>query len=149
VSVEGDLVNVREVETKVVNGALVIGSGSLRNVNVYVTVTDVSLLQVNGNGVINAKTLIYSDVLLLKVNGNGIINADVRALSVGMVINGGGKIIARGSTGDRYIRVKGDGQVYAANLDAVSGSSSGDMLPSFYSYDTKFDVHQRAIRTIQ
>jgi len=97
VSVEGEETNVSEVETKVVSGALVIGTGSLRNVTVHVTMNDISLLQVNGNGVITGKTLLYSDVLLLKVNGNGTINTDVRALSVGMVINGGGKIIATGT----------------------------------------------------
>jgi hypothetical protein len=120
VRIEGAYENVREVETNVSNGALVIESGMLRNVTVYVTMNDISLLQVNGNGAINARTLIFSDMLLLKVNGNGTINADVRALSVAMVINGGGKIIARGSSGDSFIKVKGNGQVYSSNLDSVS-----------------------------
>jgi len=146
VSVEGEETNVSEVETKVVSGALVIGTGSLRNVTVHVTMNDISLLQVNGNGVITGKTLLYSDVLLLKVNGNGTINTDVRALSVGMVINGGGKIIARGSAGDSYIKVKGTGQVYAMNLDAVSKSCPVNSLQPSYSYDTKFDKSQAALR---
>jgi hypothetical protein len=120
VRVEGAYANVREVETTVSNGALVIESGSLRNVTVYVTMSDISLLQVNGNGMISGRTLIFSDMLLMKVNGNGSINADVRALSVGMVINGGGKIVARGSSGDSFIKVKGNGQVYSSNLDSVS-----------------------------
>jgi hypothetical protein len=120
VRLEGAADNVREVATNVSNGALVIETGSLRNVTVYVTMNDISLLQVNGNGMINAKSIIFSDMLLMKVNGNGTINADVRALSVGMVINGGGKIIARGSSGDSYIKVKGTGQVYSTSLESVS-----------------------------
>jgi hypothetical protein len=120
VRIEGAAENVREVGTHVSNGALVIESGSLRNVTLYVTMNDISLLQVNGNGMISAKTIILSDLLLMKVNGNGTINADVRALSVGMVINGGGKIIARGSSGDSYIKVKGQGQVYSSNLESMS-----------------------------
>jgi hypothetical protein len=120
VRLEGDYQNVREVETAVSNGALIIESGQLRNVTVYVTMNDVSLLQVNGNGVISARNIIFSDMLLMKVNGNGTINADVRALSVGMVINGGGKIVARGSSGDSFIKVKGNGQVYSQQLDSVS-----------------------------
>jgi hypothetical protein len=120
VRIEGAYENVREVETNVQNGALMVETGVLRNVTVYVTMNDISLLQVNGNGAINARTLIFSDMLLMKVNGNGTINADVRALSVGMVINGGGKIVARGSSGDSFIKVKGNGQVYSSNLDSMS-----------------------------
>ena len=120
VRLEGDYQNVREVGTNVSNGALVIESGQLRNVTVYVTMSDVSLLQVNGSGVISSKSILFSDMLLMKVNGNGTINADVRALSVAMVINGGGKIVARGSSGDSFIKVKGNGQVFSQNLDSVS-----------------------------
>jgi hypothetical protein len=120
VRIEGAYENVREVETLISHGALVVETGVLRNVTVYVTMNDISLLQINGNGLITAKTILFSDMLLMKVNGNGTINADVRALSVGMVINGGGKIIARGSSGDSFIKVKGSGQVYSMNLDSVS-----------------------------
>jgi hypothetical protein len=120
VRIEGAYENVREVQSSVSNGALVLETGSLRNVTVYVTMNDISLLQINGNGMITANTLLFSDMLLLKVNGNGVINADVRALSVGMVINGGGKIIARGSSGDSFIKVKGSGQVHSSKLDSLS-----------------------------
>ena len=119
IRVEGLEANTQEVTTSVSNGALVINSGSLRNVNVYVTMSDISLLQVNGSGVIKATTAINSDMLLLKITGTGIISADVRALSVGMIINGGGKIYAGGITGDSFVKVKGSGQVISMNLDSL------------------------------
>jgi hypothetical protein len=94
IRLEGNTANTGEVTTSVTNGALIINAGMLRNVNVYVTMTDINLIQVNGSGAIRATTTLNSDMLLMKVSGTGVISADVRALSVGMIINGGGKIYA-------------------------------------------------------
>src|SRR5690348_9569510 len=44
VRVEGLQANTEDVSTSVSNGALVINAGSLRNVNVYVTMSDINLL---------------------------------------------------------------------------------------------------------
>lgn len=118
IRVEGNEANSQEVETSVNNGALIINAGSLRNVNVYVTMNDINLIQVNGAGVIRATSTLNSDMLLMKITGSGIISADVRALSVGMIINGGGKIYAGGMTGDSFVKVKGTGQVISMNLDS-------------------------------
>jgi len=119
IRVEGNTANTEEVTTSISNGALVINAGVLRNVNVYVTMTDINLLQVNGAGAIRATSTLNSDMLLMKISGTGIISADVRALSVGMVINGGGKIYAGGITGDSFVKVKGNGQVISMNLDSL------------------------------
>jgi hypothetical protein len=123
IRIEGLEQNTREVSTVVSNGALVINAGVLRNVSVYVTMTDINLLQVNGSGMIRATTPLNSDMLLLKITGSGVISADVRALSVGMIINGGGKIYANGIAGDSYIKVKGSGQVVSMNLDSLRESA--------------------------
>ena len=119
IRVEGNTANTEEVTTAVSNGALVINAGQLRNVNVYVTITDINLIQVNGAGAIRATSTLNSDMLLMKVSGTGVISADVRALSVGMIINGGGKIYAGGITGDSFVKVKGTGQVISMNLDSL------------------------------
>lgn len=124
VRLEGMNENTEEVTTSVSNGALVINAGGLRNVNVYVTMSDISLIQVNGAGIIRSTSPLASDMLLMKISGSGIISADVRALSVGMVINGGGKIYARGVTGDSFVKVKGNGQVISMNLDTLRQSAS-------------------------
>jgi len=119
IRVEGMNQNTEDVNTSVSNGALVINAGALRNVNIYVTMTDINLLQVNGAGIIRATSTLNSDMLLMKISGTGIISADVRALSVGMIINGGGKIYAGGITGDSFVKVKGSGQVISMNLDSL------------------------------
>ena len=126
VRVEGSVSSVEEVQTTISNGALVINSGSLRNVNIYITMTDITLLQVNGSGVIHAMSTLNSDMLLLKITGSGIIRADVRALSVGMIINGGGRIYTSGVTGDSFVKVRGSGEVVSMNLDSIRPTSTAD-----------------------
>jgi len=128
VRVEGNPANTSEVTTLVSNGALVINSGVMRNVNVYVTMTDINLIQVNGSGAIKATSTLNSDMLLMKISGTGIISADVRALSVGMIINGGGKIYAGGITGDSFVKVKGSGQVISMNLDSLKQTAYLDEM---------------------
>jgi hypothetical protein len=124
VRVEGMEELTQDVTTSVSNGALIINAGALRNVNVYVTMSDISLIQVNGSGMIKATSTVNTDMLLLKISGTGIISADIRALSVGMIINGGGKIYAGGITGDSFIKVKGNGQVINMNLDSLRQTAS-------------------------
>jgi hypothetical protein len=137
IRLEGSQGNVDEVETSVENGALIINSGSLRNVNVYITMNDINLLQVNGSGVIHAMSTINSDMLLMKITGSGIIKADVRALSIGMIINGGGKIYTSGMTGDSFVKVKGTGEVVAMNLDSLKQTASVDYVRADYSTTRK------------
>jgi uncharacterized protein YpmS len=118
VKVEGDRRAVAEVSTRVENGALVINGDNTRPVNVYVTVGEINLVEVNGNAKVYANQIIDSDLLLLKVNGNGSIKMEVRSLSLGMIVKGNGRIVASGSTGDSFVRVYGNGSVSARNLDA-------------------------------
>jgi hypothetical protein len=122
--VEGTSGNVESLETSVRNGALVINSGTLRNVDVYVTVADINLIEVKGNGRISGTSLINSDMLLIKVTGNGRVDVDVRALSLGMIVNGNGKIYAKGSVVDTYSRIKGNGKIISMNLDSLKQYSS-------------------------
>jgi hypothetical protein len=120
VRVEGEGRLVNQVSTEVNNGALVISGMNSRPVDIYITVGDINLIEVNGAGKVYANGPINSDILLLKINGNGSIRADVRALTVGMIVKGNGKIIASGSSGDSFIRVYGNGKVFASNLDSFS-----------------------------
>jgi len=128
IRVEGNAANTDEVTTSVSNGALVINAGMLRNVNVYITMSDINLLQVNGAGAIRALSTLNTDMLVMKVTGSGTIAADVRALSVGMIINGGGKIYAGGITGDSFVKVKGNGQVISMNLDSLKQTAYVDEI---------------------
>jgi len=119
IRIEGDEKSVSSVETMLDNGALIIDGTNDLPVTIYITVDDISLIEVNGTGRIFSNQVIYSDILLLKVVGSGSIQVDVRSLSLGMIVKGNGKIYAKGSTGDSYTRVLGSGQVVAMNLDSV------------------------------
>jgi hypothetical protein len=119
VRIEGDENSVSSVETTLDNGALLIQGTNDLPVTIYVTMDEISLIEVNGTGKIFSNDVIYSDILLLKVVGSGSIQVDVRSLSLGMIVKGNGKIYAKGSTGDSYTRVLGSGQVVAMNLDSV------------------------------
>ena len=119
VRVEGDETSVASVQTTVENGALVIKSKDEVFATIYVTVDDINLIEVNGNGKIISNQPINSDMLLLKVVGSGSINIDVRSLSLGMIVKGSGKIYAKGSTVDSYVRVYGSGRVNSIDLDSL------------------------------
>jgi hypothetical protein len=119
VRIEGDENTVSSIETTLDNGALVINGSNDLPVTIYVTMDDISLIEVNGSGRIFSNQVIYSDILLLKVVGSGSIQVDVRSLSLGMIVKGNGKIYAMGSTGDSYTKVLGGGQVVAMDLDSV------------------------------
>lgn len=118
VRIEGEKAMVKDITTNIENGSLVIAGHNNHAVTVYVTVEDISLVEVNGDAKIYANGLINSDILLLKVNGNGSIRMDVRTITVGMIVKGSGKIIVSGSTGDSFSRVIGQGSIYADHLDA-------------------------------
>jgi len=73
-------------------------------VTIYVTLDDISLIEVEGSGRILSNQLINSDMLLLKVNGSGTINVDVRTLSLGMLIKGNGKNCCKRQHGRQFFK---------------------------------------------
>ncbi|MCX6292276.1 MAG: DUF2807 domain-containing protein [Bacteroidetes bacterium] len=123
VRIEGDAKNVSSVQTNIENGALVIAGKNDNPVTIFVTICDVSLLEVEGTGKIYSNQVINSDMLLLKVIGSGSIHVDVRSLSLGMIVKGNGKIYVKGSTGDSFTRVFGNGQVISVNLDTFKATT--------------------------
>jgi hypothetical protein len=126
VRIEGDERSVTSVQTTIENGALIINGKNDLPVIVYVTAGEISLIEVEGNGTIISNQPVYSDILLLKVVGSGTIRLDVRSLSIGMIVRGSGKIYAKGSTGDSYIRVTGSGEVYSMNLDSFKTTTEAN-----------------------
>lgn len=123
VQIAGSSSAIGKVTTEVVNGALVISGHSGRTVDVYITVEDLNLVEVNGSARIMGNGTFNTDVVLLKVNGSGSIKMDIRSLTVGMIVRGSGKIIASGSTGSSFVKVFGNGNVYASSLDSFSTST--------------------------
>jgi hypothetical protein len=119
---EGDKKDLEEVHTKVENGALIIDGNNSRPVSIYISVEEISLIEINGAARLFVNGSINSDILLLKVNGSGSMKVDVRALTVGMIVKGSGKIIVSGTSGESYLRVYGTGNVYKDKLDSFRSS---------------------------
>ncbi len=115
---EGEQKDLGRVRTEVENGSLIISGNNHKPLTIYVSVGELSLIEVNGSARVYSPDIINSDMLLLKVNGSGSIRLDVRSLSLGMIVKGSGKIYASGSTGSSFSRVYGNGQVYSSGLDA-------------------------------
>lgn len=118
IKIEGQQNEIKKVDVKLKNGALVISGNNTTPVTIFITVEELNLIEVNGNAKVYAQDMINSDILLLKVNGDGSIRMDVRTLSLGMIVNGSGKIMVSGSTGDSFTRIVGTGRVISQNLDA-------------------------------
>jgi hypothetical protein len=99
---------------------LIIDGSNSKPVNIFVSVEDISLIEINGSAKIYATGSINSDILLLKVNGNGSMKLDIRTLTVGMIIKGNGKIFVSGSSGESFVRIHGNGNVYSDKLDSFN-----------------------------
>lgn len=121
------------INTKVINGSLVV---SVRNnhklngpVTVYVTMSEIGLIEVIGNGKVSGTEMLNADMLTLKLKGNGTINVDVRALSVGMNLNGCGTINISGSAANSLIKVNGQGYVNTKYFNSFNAVEMIDDTP--------------------
>jgi hypothetical protein len=115
VRIEGDKNSLNQVRVHVHDGALIIdGSGNF-NPNIYITVKDISLIEINGGAKIYGTGTINSDILLLKTNGTGSMKLDVKTLKLAMYASSG-KIIVSGSTGESVVRESHTGKVYDRKL---------------------------------
>src|SRR5205809_357252 len=76
VRIEGNKKELRKIKTSVENGALVISGDDARPINVFVSVEEINMIEINGAARLYAPGSINSDVLLLKVNGNGSMKVD-------------------------------------------------------------------------
>ena len=120
IRLEGSKQELKDIKTTIENGALTISGGNNYPVNIYISAEELNLIEINGSARIFASGSINSDILLLKVNGSGSMKVDVRALTVGMIVNGSGKIVVSGSSGESYVRVFGSGNIFTENLDSFS-----------------------------
>jgi formylmethanofuran dehydrogenase subunit C len=119
---EGDKKEIKEVKTDIENGALVINGKNNRPVTIYISAEELSLIEINGSAKLFVNGSLNSDILLLKVNGEGSMKLDIRALSIGMVVKGSGKIIVSGTSGESYARIYGTGNIYKDKLDSFKTS---------------------------
>lgn len=118
--IEGDKSEVEKISADVENGALVIREADVNHSTVYVTVKDINLIDVSGNGRVFVVGSINSDIIILKVNDHGSICADVQAMKVGLLARGSGKIIVSGSASESFLQLSGEAVIYKKGLDILS-----------------------------
>lgn len=140
VEVEGDVEDLRHLETTVTNGRLRIGTkqnsgmSSYRNrgsIKVYVTMPTIKALTVSGSGTIKAAEAVKTGDLALTVSGSGGIElANVTADKLNSALSGSGNIDVSGVAPTQDVSVSGSGNVKASKLRseachvAISGSGN-------------------------
>ena len=134
VRVEAEDNIISHITTEVNDGELIVGTdgrsfSTHKDINVYVTVKVLCLLELTGSGNMIGKSHINCDNMLLSVNGSGNITADVRSLTMKIKVSGSGNLDVSGTATTCDIRIAGSGNVNAQNLQsmnsAVSISGSG------------------------
>lgn len=111
---------IENIHIRVVDGALLIDGNEGSPVTIYLTAEDLSLIEVNGNSKVLVNGIVNSDILLLKAGDNGSIKADIRALKVGLIVRGKGRLIVSGTCGDCFTRISEYGNINTNHLDALN-----------------------------
>ena len=133
VEIEGKKDVVKEIETQVTGGKLVIGKEGNWNwgwgdneddeVNVYITVKDIEALSVSGSGDLIGETKFIAGDLDLNVSGSGSLKFDVDASGgIEADVSGSGNIDLRGKCRSFNSDVSGSGKV----MMSVSVSEKAD-----------------------
>jgi len=128
VQLEGEAEVLKEIETNVREGRLIIGdvdedrwfswrnSDNRNRVNVYITVENIEGLYVSGSGDALAEGIINSEELELKVSGSGSLEIQVEVRgNLTANVSGSGDLKVKGNCGDLQSNVSGSGKVFIAN----------------------------------
>jgi hypothetical protein len=86
------------------------------DLTVYITMTDVTALQIDGTGDIDGQTILSGDGLSLRINGTGDMDLDLDMSDVDTKINGTGDIRLSGQADTHSISSSGTGDVEADDL---------------------------------
>jgi len=135
VELEGDQEFIKELDTRVEGGKLIIGKESKWNwrdswgnddkVIVYVTVKDISAISVGGSGDVIGQTKITSADLDLNVSGSGSLQVEVAASGkLEADVSGSGRIDLKGSCNSFDSDVSGSGRV-SMNASISNGATFG------------------------
>ncbi len=120
---------ISHITTDVKSNALVVGTdgkdfNTHREINVYVTVKELCLLDLAGSGNMIGRSHINCDNMTLRIAGSGNIKTDVRSLSMKVKLSGSGNLDISGASSSTDIRITGSGNVNAKNLETVISSVS-------------------------
>lgn len=137
VKVEAEDNIISHITTEVKGGELIVSTDGKnirthKEINVYVTVKELCLLELSGSGNMIGKGHINCDNMVMSVSGSGNIKADVRSLTMKIKVSGSGNLDVSGTVTTCDIRIAGSGNVNAKNLQtlnsAVSISGSGKSI---------------------
>jgi hypothetical protein len=127
IKVEAEDNIIKHITTEVKNDELIVSTdgkdfNSHQQINVYVTVKELCLLELTGSGNMIGKSNIDCDNMTFHVAGSGDIKADVRALTMKIKVSGSGNLDINGMTTSTDIRISGSGNVNAKNLQTMNST---------------------------
>lgn len=135
VNVKADENLLELIKTDVRGDILVIDiDGGIKNaktLEVYVTVTNLENVKINGSGNIKSEGVIKGIALDIDINGSGDVNLDLDMKSLETSINGSGDADISGVSGEFKLRVAGSGDFSADQLRLTTANihvqGSGDI----------------------
>lgn len=133
VKVEAEDNIIGHITTEVKNDELLVSTdgkdfNTRQQINIYVTVKELCLLELTGSGNMIGQSHINCDNMTLRIAGSGDLKADVRSLTMKLKVSGSGNLDVSGTATSTDIRIAGSGNVNAKNLQtmnsavAISGS---------------------------
>ena len=127
VKVEAEDNIISHITTEVKNDELVVSTdgkdfNTHQQINVYVTVKELCLLELSGSGNMVGKSHINCDNMTIHIGGSGDIKADVRSLTMKRKLAGSGSLEISGTATSTDIRIAGSGNVNAKNLQAMTSA---------------------------
>lgn len=131
---EGPNEALRSIETRILNGRLIILSKSedsdlLEGVNIFVTSPEFTHISLTGQGDILSKNTLKTKRMELSHSGTGIMKIGCKSSELIVSQSGKGTIQLRGSIDQFTLSMSGKGDLYARELDirkcTIGNSSSG------------------------
>lgn len=129
------------LETKVVNGTLIISTKEVKDMTslrpkegifYYVTLKDLDALELSGSGNVRTVAQLLGDHLKIKLSGSGNLFLDLSMDKLELFLSGAGKVSMKGEVKEEYIKISGAGIFEGGNLKADVGriyiSGSGTVL---------------------
>lgn len=117
---EGQFNIIRELEYRVRNGIWDIDLDRcvrrMDELHIYITMPEISYLEISGSGNIYGENVFDLDDVLLEIDGSGNMDLAMNADDIDAVISGSGNIQLEGTANDVYLRLEGSGLFRAFDL---------------------------------
>ena len=122
------------IKTNVSNNKLSVSSENnispTKAINIYITIKEITSLELTGSGNISVEKILNSPSLNLKNIGSGNITASIKVEALDIIISGSGNIYLDGNAKETEIKINGSGKLNGKELIVfnckVNLSGSGD-----------------------